>query len=154
MEVTLHSFPKTHVRNIFAVAAFSIALIVIAGCGGSASPKSAFAASPSTPAPGASAGVPSSPPPATPPPSSTPGPTSPPSNSGPYQANITATAQWFAATTQAPDGAILYGSSAINPYYSNLAAIGLTHDPGSYGMVQHWMQWYVGHLNWPDKWGL
>src|SRR5436305_3593571 len=152
MEVTLHSFPKTHVRNIFAVAAFSIALIVIAGCGGSASPKSAFAASPSTPAPGASAGAPSSPPPATPSPSSTPAP--PPSNSGPYQANITATAQWFAATTQAPDGAILYGSSAINPYYSNLAAIGLTKDPGSHGIVQRWMQWYISHLNWPDKWGL
>ncbi|HWC19827.1 MAG TPA: hypothetical protein VG498_22630, partial [Terriglobales bacterium] len=54
----------------------------------------------------------------------------------------------------AGDGAILYGSSAINPYYANLAAIGLTHDPNSYGTVQRWMQWYINHLNWPDKWGL
>jgi hypothetical protein len=54
----------------------------------------------------------------------------------------------------APDGAILFSSSQINPYYSNLAAIGLTHDPSSYGTVQRWMQWYVNHLNWPDKWGL
>lgn len=74
--------------------------------------------------------------------------------SGPYQANITATARWFAANTVAPDGAILYGASVINPYYSNLAAIGLTKDPGSYGIVQHWMEWYINHLNWPDKWGL
>ena len=54
----------------------------------------------------------------------------------------------------AGDGAILYGSSEINPYYSNLAAIGLTHDPASYGTVQSWMQWYIAHLNWPDKNGL
>src|SRR5436305_6208740 len=144
MEVTLHSFPKTHVRNIFAVAAFSIALIVIAGCGGSASPKSAFAASPSNPVPGASAGAPSSPPPATPPPSSTPAP--PPSNSEPYQAKITATAHWFAATTQAPDAAILYGSSAINPYYSNLAAIGLTKHLGRHGIVNRWMQCFICNM--------
>ena len=78
----------------------------------------------------------------------------PPPSSGPYQSNLNATAQWFAANTVAPDGAILYGSSAINPYYSNLAAIGLTKDPGSYGIVQRWMQWYINHLNWPDKWGL
>jgi hypothetical protein len=54
----------------------------------------------------------------------------------------------------ASDGAILYGSSAIIPYYSNLAAIGLTHDPVSYATVQAWMQWYISHLNWPDQWGL
>jgi len=54
----------------------------------------------------------------------------------------------------AGDGAILYGSSEINPYYSNLAAIGLTHDPASYTTVQRWMQWYIAHLNWPDKYGL
>ena len=60
----------------------------------------------------------------------------------------------MAANSMAPDGAILYGSSQINPYYSNLAAIGLTKDPGSYGIVQKWMEWYITHLNWPDKWGL
>ncbi|PYX94107.1 MAG: hypothetical protein DMG67_02425 [Acidobacteria bacterium] len=73
---------------------------------------------------------------------------------GPYQNNLTATAKWMAANSMAPDGAILYGSSQINPYYSNLAAIGLTKDPGSYVIVQKWMEWYITHLNWPDKWGL
>src|SRR5205085_3188298 len=71
-------------------------------------------------------------------------------NSGPYQNDLTATAKWM-ATTVAPDGALLYGTQAINPYYSNLAAIGLTKDPGSYGVVQRWMQWYINHLNWPDR---
>ena len=54
----------------------------------------------------------------------------------------------------ASDGAILYGTSKVNPYYGNLAAIGLTHDPASYTAVQAWMQWYIKHLNWPDQWGL
>lgn len=58
------------------------------------------------------------------------------------------------ATQVAPSGAILYTTSQINPYYSNLTAIGLTHDPGSYGAVQNWMKWYIGHLNVNDTWGL
>ncbi|PYY02690.1 MAG: hypothetical protein DMG64_10785 [Acidobacteria bacterium] len=58
------------------------------------------------------------------------------------------------SSSVAASGAILYGASQINPYYSNLAAIGLTHDPAGYGTVQRWMQWYINHLNWPDKWGL
>lgn len=87
--------------------------------------------------------------------SSTPTPTPiPVPNSGPYWNNLKATSNWVTATGVAPDGALLYGSSQINPYYSNLAAIGLTKDPGSYAIVQRWMQWYINHLNWPDKWGL
>ena len=71
-----------------------------------------------------------------------------------YQSDLTATATWLRNRSVAGDGAILYGSSEIIPYYSNLAAIGLTHDPASYTTVQRWMQWYINHLNWPDKWGL
>ena len=71
-----------------------------------------------------------------------------------YQNDLTATSQWLAAHSTLPDGAILYGSSQINPYYSNLAAIGWTKDPTRYGAVKAWMQWYLNHLNWPDKWGL
>lgn len=52
------------------------------------------------------------------------------------------------------DGAIKYAAGVINPYYANIAAIGLTKDPHRYGNVQAWMQWYINHLNWPDKWGL
>ena len=65
-----------------------------------------------------------------------------------------ATATWLRNNSVAGDGAILYGSNQINPYYSNLAATGLTHDPASYGTVQRWMHWYISHLNLPDKWGL
>ncbi|PYP86126.1 MAG: hypothetical protein DMG65_19425 [Candidatus Angelobacter sp. Gp1-AA117] len=83
--------------------------------------------------------------------STTPTPT--PTTSSRYTNDLTATAKWM-ATTVAPDGALLYGTQAINPYYSNLAAIGLTKNASSYGMVQGWMQWYINHLNWPDKWGL
>lgn len=54
----------------------------------------------------------------------------------------------------ASDGAILYGASKINPYYANLAALGLTHDPANYATVEAWMQWYINHMNWPDQWGL
>jgi len=56
--------------------------------------------------------------------------------------------------TLSPRMARFHGSSQINPYYSDLAAIGLTHDPLSDAPVQRWMQWYVNHLNWPDRWGL
>ena len=27
-------------------------------------------------------------------------------------------------------------------------------DSRSLEPVQHWMQWYANHLNWPDQWGL
>ena len=82
-----------------------------------------------------------------------PTPTPTPAPSGRYTNDLTATAKWM-ATTVAPDGALLYGTQAINPYYSNLAAIGLTQNSGSLGIVQNWMKWYINHLNWPDKWGL
>lgn len=68
--------------------------------------------------------------------------------------DLTAAAQWLRANAVAADGAILYGLSKISPYYGNLAAIGLTHDPASYATVQAWMKWYIAHLNWPDQWGL
>jgi hypothetical protein len=74
--------------------------------------------------------------------------------SGPYQNNLTATGNWMARSSVAPDGAILYGSSEIVPYYSNLAAIGLTKNPTNYPLVENWMKWYINHLNWPDQWGV
>ncbi len=59
----------------------------------------------------------------------------------------------MAKNVVASNGALTYGNT-INPYYSNLAAVGLTRDPGSLGIVQNWMNWYVSHLNATDKWGL
>lgn len=76
--------------------------------------------------------------------------------SNPYQNNLGATANWMERVSVAPDGAILYGSSEIIPYYSNLAAIGMTRYPTSASntVVENWMKWYITHLNWPDRWGL
>ena len=71
-----------------------------------------------------------------------------------YQNNLNAASRWIAAESIAKSGAILYGSSQIIPYYSNLAAIGMTKDPARYGDIKNYMEWYIGHLNWPDKWGL
>jgi hypothetical protein len=70
-----------------------------------------------------------------------------------YQSNINSTSQWL-TTQQLSDGAILYTSSAINPYFSNLAAQGWTKDVSKYSRIEAWMQWYIAHLNWPDQWGL
>jgi hypothetical protein len=77
-------------------------------------------------------------------------------SSNPYQNNIAATANWMERISVAPDGAILYGSSEIIPYYSNLAAIGMTRYPTSASntVVENWMKWYINHLNWPDQWGM
>ncbi len=87
-------------------------------------------------------------------PNPTPTPSPTPAPNSPYQANINATGQWIGAHSIAPDGAILFGDAKINPYFSNLAGIGMTRNPANYGQVQNWMQWYINHLNWPDKWGL
>jgi len=71
-----------------------------------------------------------------------------------YHQNIISTGNWIATASSLPDGAILFTSDKINPYFSNLAAIGLTKDKKYYPQVKAWMQWYTNHLNYPDKWGL
>ena len=75
------------------------------------------------------------------------------SASSPYQSNFNATSKWVSGQTLA-DGAILFTSTAISPYYSNIAAHGMTKDPSRMPQVVAWMNWYINHLNWPDKWGL
>jgi hypothetical protein len=82
---------------------------------------------------------------------STPAPT--PVKSGSYSSDFSSTSNWL-ATQFAPSGALLYSTTRINPYYSNLAAIGLVRDPARYVQVENWMRWYIGHLNHTDKWGL
>lgn len=72
-----------------------------------------------------------------------------------YHRNIASSADWTTSSASSlPDGAILYTSTEIVPYYSNLAAIGLTKTPIHYPQVKAWMEWYINHLNRPDKWGL
>lgn len=70
-----------------------------------------------------------------------------------YAANIKAAGDWL-VKQQTVDGAILFGSDAVNPYYGNLAAIGMCKMPELAGRVKNWLQWYVDHLNCPDKWGM
>jgi hypothetical protein len=70
-----------------------------------------------------------------------------------YQSNFTATSNWTAQLSQA-DGSILYVPTLIDPYFANIAAIGMTKDPNRMSQVTAWMNWYINHLNWPDQWGL
>jgi hypothetical protein len=75
------------------------------------------------------------------------------SGSGPYQNNFNAASNWVSQFSQ-PDGSLLYVPAIIEPYFSNIAAIGMTKDPNRMPQVVGWMNWYINHLNWPDKWGL
>jgi hypothetical protein len=88
----------------------------------------------------------------TPTPTPTPTP-SPTPTSGPYYNNLMAASKWFGSQSLA-DGALMYSTLRVNPYYSNLAASGMLKDSARYTQVLNWMKWYVAHLNWPDKWGM
>ena len=72
---------------------------------------------------------------------------------GHYQNNFNATSNWV-SKFQLADGALLYTPQQIDPYFSNIGAIGMTKDPARMPQVVAWMNWYINHLNWPDKWGL
>ena len=76
----------------------------------------------------------------------------PPANAQNYSRDIAETSAWL-ATQQLPDGAILYTSTRIEPYFANLAAIGWLEDGTRIPQVEAWMSWYIAHLNWPDRWG-
>lgn len=75
------------------------------------------------------------------------------SSNSQYQNNFNSTSQWVSGSVQS-DGAILYTPQQIDPYFANIAAIGMTKDPNRMPQVVSWMNWYINHLNWPDKWGL
>lgn len=53
------------------------------------------------------------------------------------------------ASQQLPDGAILFKPDEIEPYFANLAAIGLARSraDGSATVLLQWMKWYMSHLN-------
>lgn len=70
-----------------------------------------------------------------------------------YQKNISAASTWLSTQTLS-DGAILYSSTEIEPYFSNLAAIGWLSDTSKISAVEEWMQWYITHLNSQDYNGL
>jgi hypothetical protein len=75
------------------------------------------------------------------------------SGSQQYKADFTATSDWASQWSQ-PDGSLLYSSTEIDPYFANIGAIGMTRDPNRMPEVVAWINWYMNHLNWPDKWGL
>ena len=75
------------------------------------------------------------------------------SSNSAYQSNFNSTSSWISKSS-APSGAILYTPQQIDPYFANIAAIGMTKDPNRMPQVTSWMKWYINHLNWPDKWGL
>ncbi|MGZ4789561.1 MAG: hypothetical protein ACXVZX_13675, partial [Terriglobales bacterium] len=72
---------------------------------------------------------------------------------GDFAKDFSATSNWL-ATQVSHTGALLYSTERINPYYANLAAMGLVKDPARYVQVENWMRWYISHLNRNDKWGL
>jgi hypothetical protein len=74
-------------------------------------------------------------------------------SSSQHLTNFHAASKWVSQFSRST-GAIMYTPSVINPYYSNLAAIGMTKDATRMPQVVAWMHWYIDHLNWPDKWGL
>jgi hypothetical protein len=72
-----------------------------------------------------------------------------------YQQNTDLTGNWVVSgASSLPDGAIYFTSDKINPYVGNLAAIGLTKNRAYHPQLKAWMEWYIAHLNYPDKRGL
>jgi hypothetical protein len=72
---------------------------------------------------------------------------------GDFAKDFSATSNWL-STQSSHTGALLYSTERINPYYANLAAIGLVKDSSRYVQVENWMRWYISHLNRKDRWGL
>lgn len=72
-----------------------------------------------------------------------------------YQNNLALTGEYI-SSQQLADGAILYGSTEIEPYFANLAAIGWLKDntTNRIPQVESWISWYLAHLNWPDNQGI
>jgi hypothetical protein len=72
-----------------------------------------------------------------------------------YQDNLNLTGEYI-SSQQLSDGAILYSSTEIEPYFANLAAIGWLKDSRTNRIPQaeNWISWYLAHLNWPDNQGI
>jgi hypothetical protein len=72
-----------------------------------------------------------------------------------YRSNLTAASN-FIASRQLADGAILKSDTEIDPYFANYAAIGWIKDARASRIsdAESWINWYIGHFNWPDSQGL
>lgn len=62
----------------------------------------------------------------------------------------------FVAARQLSDGGILSSPTQIDPYFSNIAAMGLAraNTATSRAVLLRWMGWYLAHMNNPDSSGL
>lgn len=58
------------------------------------------------------------------------------------------------AQQQRADGAILYTSTRIEPYFANIAAIGALHSGIDSVNVRRWMEWYVARSKDRNPWSL
>ncbi len=58
------------------------------------------------------------------------------------------------AAAQRPDGAIIYTSTEVMPYFANIAAIGAAHVGASGVNVRAYMQWYIARTHDPNPWGI
>ena len=78
-----------------------------------------------------------------------------PANGQNYQDNLTLTGDYI-SSQQLSDGAILYSSTQIEPYFANLACLGWLKDNRTNRIprVENWISWYLAHLNWPDNQGI
>ena len=76
------------------------------------------------------------------------------SNTTLYQNNFANQTNWLASNFVMANGAINSSGNQIEPYFSNIAAIGMVRDPSKYAIIEGWMKWYIAHLNYSDKWGL
>jgi len=84
-----------------------------------------------------------------------PGPATPSANgaNGPSVNAVQLVASNLAGQQRA-DGAILYTSTMVEPYYANIAAMGALHSGVDFTNVQHWMQWYIAHSNAGNQWSI
>lgn len=71
----------------------------------------------------------------------------------PVMADLSGVAQSL-AQQQRSDGAILYTSTQVNPYFANIAAIGAVHGGIDLPNVRRWMQWYVARSADPNPWSV
>jgi hypothetical protein len=70
-----------------------------------------------------------------------------------YNSQLQSGVAWLLAQVL-PSGAIRYTDDAINPYYANIAATALA-STGTYpSVVEGWINWYINHFEWPNRWGI
>jgi len=74
-----------------------------------------------------------------------------------YNSLIKEEARWIITTCQLPSGAIITsypGNPRIVPYFAHLALYGVVEAGGYEEQVKAYLNWYVNHLELPDRFGI